>query len=150
MDRVFHSDLDLPIKDWDLPIDKGWDCEQIVVRAVAGKDNRTCNAQHGPAMYQGQIVNAIERSQNHDSQEAGHLEVEAVMGSSLEKIVRYESALKRDLYNAIEIWCELQAEQREREEAEAGNASPAPKGARGIINGRGLRQEDEGARISLI
>lgn len=72
------------------------------------------------------------------------------MGSSFEKIVRYQSALKRDLYNAIEIWRELQAEQREREEAEAGNASPDPKGARGIISGRALRQEDEGAQISLI
>ena len=122
VDRVFHSDLDLPISNWDLPIDRGWDCERIVVRAVAGKDNRTCNAQRGPAMYQGQIVNAVQRSQNTDTQEAGHLEVEAVMGSSLEKIVRYQSALKRDLYRAIEIWRELQAQRREREEAEAGDS----------------------------
>jgi hypothetical protein len=35
---VFHSDLKLPISDWDLPIDKGWECERIIVRAVAGKD----------------------------------------------------------------------------------------------------------------
>lgn len=120
VDGVFHGDLHLPISDWDLPIDKGWACERIVVRAVAGKDQRTANAQRGPAIYQGQILKAIQRSQNNDSQEAGHLEVEAVLGSTFEKMTRYQSTVKRDLYRAIDKARELQRERREREKGEGG------------------------------
>ena len=103
VDGVFHSDLKLPISDWDLPIDRGWECERIVVRAVAGKDETNSSASRGPEVFQNQIISAIQKSQKHNSQEAGHLEVEAVLGSSLEKMTRYQSALKRDLYRAIEM-----------------------------------------------
>ena len=58
-------------------------------------------------------MSAIQRSQHHDGQEAGHLELEAVLGGSLEKMTRYQSALKRDLYRAIEMLRTLQAEKRE-------------------------------------
>lgn len=88
---------------------------QLVVRAIAGKDKITSDAQRGPASFQGQIVSAIQRSQHHNSQEAGHLEVEAVLGSSLANMTRYQSALKRDLYRAIEMLRTVQAERRERE-----------------------------------
>lgn len=45
---VFHSNLKLPISDWDLPVDRGWDCERIIVRAVAGKDQSNSSASRGP------------------------------------------------------------------------------------------------------
>ena len=60
-------------------------------------------------------MSAVQNLRNDNSQEAGHLEVEAVLGSSLEKMTRYQSALKRDLYRAIEMLRTLQAEKRERE-----------------------------------
>jgi hypothetical protein len=114
LNGVFHSDLKLPISDWDLPIDRGWDCERIVVRAVAGNDNAHSSASRGPAVVQNKIISAFQNSQNQQSQQAGHLEVEAVFGSSLANMNRYQSSLKRDLYRAIEVLRALQAERSER------------------------------------
>jgi hypothetical protein len=112
---VFHGDLKLPISDWDLPIDKGWDCERIVVRAVSGEDTSHSTASRGPAVVQGQVINAFQNTQNSDSQKAGHLEFEAVLGNSLANMTRYQSGLKRALYRAIETLRKIQAERRERE-----------------------------------
>jgi hypothetical protein len=113
VDGVFHSELALPISEWDLPIDRGWECERIIVRAVDGKDTSNSSASRGPAVFQNQVISAIQKSQKDNRQEAGHLEVEAVLGSSLEKMTRYQSAMKRDLYRAIEMLRNLQAERRE-------------------------------------
>ena len=85
VDGVFHGELKLPISDWDLPIDRGWDCERIVVRAVAGKDQSNSSASRGPAVVQGQVVNAFQNSGNNTSQQVGHLEVEAVLGMRLRR-----------------------------------------------------------------
>lgn len=49
------------------------------------------------------------------AQEAGHLEFEAILGNSLANMARYQSALKRDLYRAIETLRKVQAERREGE-----------------------------------
>ena len=57
----------------------------------------------------------LQQSSSYNSQKAGHLEVEAVLGSSLDRLTRYQSALKRDLYRAIQTLRSLQAERRERE-----------------------------------
>ena len=114
VDGIFHKDLELPISGWDLPLDRGWDCERIVVRAVAGKDTSNSSASRGPAVFQNQVVNAVQTLQNNNHRKVGHLEVEAVLGSSLEKMTRYQSALKRDLYRAIETLRTVQAERRER------------------------------------
>ncbi len=80
VDRVFHRELKLPISDWDLPLDSGWDCERIVVRAVAGKDESYNSASRGPAVVQNKVISAVQNSRNRNTQEAGHLEVEAVIG----------------------------------------------------------------------
>jgi hypothetical protein len=111
---VFHSDLELPISDWDL-VDKGWNCERIIVRAVAGKDVIYSTASRGPTVYQGKVLDKLLTSRNQNSQQAGHLEVEAVLVSSLDKLTRYQSALRRDLYRAIETLRSLQVERRHRE-----------------------------------
>jgi hypothetical protein len=113
---VFHGDLDLPISESDLPIDRGWECERIVVRAVSGKDESSSNASRGPAVVQDKVVKEFQNSGNHTSQKVGHLEVEAVMGNSLEKLSRYQSALRRDLYRAVEMLRTVQADRRKRRE----------------------------------
>ena len=111
---IFHKDLELPISGYDLPLNRGWDCERLVVRAVSGKDTSYSSASRGPAVVQGQVINAFQNSQNSNSQNTGHLEFEAVLGNSLANMTRYQSALKRDLYRAIETLRKIQAERRER------------------------------------
>jgi hypothetical protein len=113
VDSIFRKDLKLPISGYDLPLDRGWDCERMVVRAVAGSDQRHSNTMCGPGVVQGQVVQALKRSQNSGHQEVDHLEVEAVMGSALESMTRYQAKLKRDLYRAIEQLRKMQAERRE-------------------------------------
>ena len=115
LDSIFRKDLELPISGYDLPLDRGWDCERMVVRAVAGKDQRHSNTMCGPGVVQGQVVQALKSSQNSDRQEVDHLEIEAVMGSALETMTRYQAKLKRDLYRAIETLRKFQAERREGE-----------------------------------
>jgi hypothetical protein len=116
LDRIFHNSLKLPISASDLPLDRGWDCDRMVVRAVAGKDRCGSYATSGPAVVGGQMLNAFKTSQNNDHQTVDHLEIEAVMGSALETLTRYQTKLKRDLYRAIETLRKMQAERREGEE----------------------------------
>ena len=111
---IFHRELNLPISESDLPIDRGWECERVVVRAVAGKDESSSSASRGPAVVQNQVMKDFQNSGNHTSQKVGHLEVEAVMGNSLEKLSRYQSALRRDLYRTIEMLRTVQTERRKR------------------------------------
>jgi len=110
---LFNGELKLPVSDWDLPVDRGWDCERIVVRAIAADDQENSNTSHGPGVLQGQVINTVRTSQNNHHQSGGHLEVQAVLGSSLDTMTRYRSALKRDLYRAIETLRTIQAERRE-------------------------------------
>jgi hypothetical protein len=66
-------------------------------------EKRSANsASRGPAVYEGKTVNMVQQCSRQNRQEAGHLEVEAVLGSSVDRLTRYQSALKRDLYRAIE------------------------------------------------
>lgn len=110
IDGVFHKELKLPVSDYDLPLDRGWDCERILVRALAGNDQGNSNTSRGPAVFQNQVVNAVQTSQNSHQQKGGHLEVQAVLGSSLETMARYRSQLKRDFYRAVDKLREVQAE----------------------------------------
>src|SRR5208283_2171203 len=104
IDTVFHGELKLPISD----------CEQFTVRAVAGKNQIRSSASRGPTLFQGQVVNELQQSNNFNKQEDDHLEVQAVLRSSLDKLTRYQSALKRDLYRAIDTLGKVKAERRER------------------------------------
>jgi len=112
---IFHKvlGLELPINNYDLPLDRGWDCERMVVRAAAGEDQRNSNTMCGPGFVQGQIVQAVKTSQNSGHQKVDHLEIEAVMGSALETMTRYQAKLKRDLYRAIETLRKMHSERRE-------------------------------------
>jgi hypothetical protein len=67
------------------------------------------------------MINFLKGTENSDHQNADHLEIEAVMGSALENMTRYQAKLKRDLYHAIETLRKMQAERREsRSETTAG------------------------------
>jgi hypothetical protein len=87
-----------------------------VVRAVAGKDVSSSSASRGPAVLQNQVMKDFQNSGDHSTQELGHLEVEAVLGNALEKMTRYQSALRRDLYRAVEMLRTVQADRRKRRE----------------------------------
>ncbi len=67
----------------------------------------------GPGFVQGQVVQALKSSQNSDYQNADHLEIEAVIGSVLENMTRYQAKLKRNLCRAIGELRKIQAERRE-------------------------------------
>jgi len=98
---VLHKDLELPIRNLDLPrhlpLDRGWDYERVVVRTVATKDHHHSTAVRGPGFVQGHVVEALKSSENSDNKNVDHLEIEAVMGSALESVTRYQAKLKRDL-----------------------------------------------------
>ena len=114
--RLFdNKTLELPISDYNLSLDRPWECERMVVRAVAGKDHRSSSTWRSPAVVQGQVVQYIKNSQNSDNKNDNHLEIEAVMGSALESVTRYQTKLKRDLYRAIEKLRTAQGERRESE-----------------------------------
>ena len=74
----------------------GWDCEELVVRTG------TRNSQ------QEDEVSSKDRERTGKS---GHVQIEARLNTSLDTILRYKAAIKRDLYRAIK---ELRSLQRER------------------------------------
>jgi len=113
---IFDINIQLPLEAEDLPLDRGWDCERVVIRAIAAQDVGNSGASRGPRVVQGQMVRDFQDSGGYRSQNTSHVELEAVLGNSLENITRYQSALKRDLYRAIDKIRELQAERRERKE----------------------------------
>jgi hypothetical protein len=110
----FHKDLKLPIECSDLPLNRGLDCKQMSVRAVAGKDRHYSHTLCGPPISNGAIVPAAKASTNNDSQNADHLEIAAVMGNALETLTRYETKLRRELYRAIGTFHKVKMERRER------------------------------------
>lgn len=110
---VFSGELRLPISSLDLPLDLGWDCERMVVRALAGSDRGTTDTSRGPAVVQNQVVEGVQASHNRHRQTGDQLEVQAVLGSSLETMTRYRSALKRDFYRATDMLRKEQGERRE-------------------------------------
>jgi hypothetical protein len=61
------------------------------------------------------VVKGVQASHNSHRQKDGHLEVQAVLGSSLDTMTRYRSTLKRDFYRATETLRKTQEERRERE-----------------------------------
>ena len=124
---LFHKDLELPINGDDLPLHRGWDCERMVVRAVAGKDQRNSNTTLSPGVFQGQVIPAVRSSQNSNRQEGDHLEIEAVMGSALENLTRYQTKLKRDFYRATKELREMQAERKKAKTDAHHTAARAPE-----------------------
>lgn len=112
---LFNGELTLPVDSGDLPLDRAWDCERVTVRALAGNDQRTSTVLRGLVAVQNQTLNTVPGVRNRQNQEGGHLEIQAVLGGSLDTMTRYRSALKRDLYRAIEMLRAVQAERQKGE-----------------------------------
>ena len=100
--------IDLPVKTWELPVNRGWECEQVIVRAMSGDEKGDTDNTKGPGVLAGRVVENVSGYRNHH---ARHMEVQAVMGSSLDTVSRYRSGLKRELYHAIDKLLKM----RERE-----------------------------------
>jgi hypothetical protein len=112
---LFNGELTLPVDSGDLPLDRAWDCERVTRSGSCGqrpKDidrlawSRGCpepNIEHGS------------RGTQPPKSTGGHLEIRAVLGGSLDTMTRYRSALKRDLYRAIEMLRAVQAERQKGE-----------------------------------
>jgi hypothetical protein len=72
----------------------GWECQELVVRTGTRNSEQENESRSGDKKGK-----------------AGHVQIEAKLNTSLDTILRYEAALKRDWYRAIEA---LRAMQRQR------------------------------------
>jgi hypothetical protein len=112
--QVFNH-LELPISRGVLPLDGGWDCEQLIVRAVVGKEHSTSGSLSGPALMNNLLIKEMKRSNESMKDETQHFEVHAVLTKTLEKWSRYQSSMRRELYRAIEMFHEEQSKRKERD-----------------------------------
>lgn len=114
IEGVFGSDLKLPIDEVDLPLDRRWDCERMVVRAIAGDEHSNANGRQQPLLNEQQVIAAVKCTLDNRSKTGGQLELQAVLTNPLETLTRYRSTLKRDFYRAAARLDELQERRRER------------------------------------
>jgi len=94
-DRLSHfldGDVKFPISAEELPLDRGWACDRLVVRAVAGSGDTDASR---------------------DS--ATRVEVEAVLGNSIANLTRYQLTLTNRCYRAIDMLGKIQAKKCEGE-----------------------------------
>jgi hypothetical protein len=113
VDGIFNTDLHLPIESDDLPLDRTWACEKLVVRATADDDVTTSGRERHPKISQGKYVDNTQVASENEKRNRGHLEVHAVLGSSVDTLLRYQVRLKKDLYKAMDKLRELQKERRD-------------------------------------
>jgi len=76
----------------------GWDCQELIVRT-------------GNTTFE-QAQERESRTSVDKTQKGGHVQIEAKLNTSLDSILRYEAALKRDLYRAIQTLREIQQQRR--------------------------------------
>lgn len=112
------NDLELPMDGVDLPLEHGLDCERLTVRGSVRKDSGNSNSGTGPLVVNGQALNGARSSVNSNKDSGSHLEVEAVLVSTLESMGRYKARVKKDLYRAIETLRTIQAERKNNETEE--------------------------------
>jgi hypothetical protein len=72
----------------------GWDCHELVVRT--GTRNFEQEETRGS------------RDKRDKTDKSGHVQIQATLNTSMDSILRYEAALKRDLYRAIQTLREIQ------------------------------------------
>jgi hypothetical protein len=113
---VFDNDLKLPIDGLDLPLQRGWFCDRLIVRASSMKDSAHASGSRGPVYNQGQPVPGYQGLNAAHDDTGRHLEIQAVLGSRLDRILRYRAAITKDRYRAIEALHATQAQRREQEQ----------------------------------
>jgi hypothetical protein len=72
----------------------GWDCEQLIVRTGSKNFERE------------ELRSRMEKMSKTDK--SGAVQIEVKLNTSMDSILRYEAALKRDLYRAIRTLLEIQ------------------------------------------
>ena len=116
VDGVCTSKLALPVDAFDLPIERGWNCERLIVRASSTQDNIQVGANRGPMLDKlGQPQPGYQMRGGTNDNDGTRLEVQAELGSTLDKLRRYRTALVKERYRAMEALRVAQAERRERE-----------------------------------
>ncbi|MFZ3263214.1 MAG: hypothetical protein WA172_04390 [Terriglobales bacterium] len=116
VDGVFASNLTLPIDALDLPIQRGFNCERLIIRASTTKDNIRVGASRGPLLDQlGQPRPGAQMREGTNNNDGTRLEIQAELGSTLDKLRRYRTALVRERYRAMEALRVAQADRLERE-----------------------------------
>jgi hypothetical protein len=110
---LFESKLELPIDAGDIPIDHGWSCEKLIVRAVTREDNSSTNGRRQPAIDRNRWVEQVKTVSDSQERHGDHLEVEAVLGSTVETLSRYGRALRNNLYRALKELRILRGEERD-------------------------------------
>jgi len=115
IDGIFANDLDLPIDATDLPLGPSYVCEKVSIEAVAAKGNVDSDGSSTPKLYDGRFVQNTRKSSLGTHHHTGQLGVRAVLGNSLDALVRYRSGLKHDLYRALDTLRSLQAERLEQQ-----------------------------------
>src|ERR1035438_9900842 len=66
-----------------------------------------------PLLLKSARVRDFQDAGKHNNRSASHIELEAVLGNSLDRITRYQSLLKKDFYRAIDALRAVQKEKRE-------------------------------------
>jgi hypothetical protein len=112
LDNLLHDDLEPPIGGYDLPKDRGWNCERLVVRSGFGKDGRQSQTTCTAVVSQGQIIPSTKNSHDSNHQNNANVQIEAVVGNALDNMTRYQARLKRDLYVAIDRLRKMQGKGR--------------------------------------
>ena len=116
VDGVFANKLGLPVDSLDLPIQRGFNCERLIVRASSTHDNIQVGANRGPMLDQsGQPRPGYQIRGGKNDNDGTRLEIQAELVPTLDKLRRYRTALVRERYRAMEALRVAQAERRERE-----------------------------------
>lgn len=137
VDGVFAGSVTLPIDALDLPIERGWNCERLIIRTSATQDNIKAGANRGPMLDQtGQPRPGYQLRAGTNDNAGKRLEVEAELGSTLDKLRRYRTALVRERYRAMDALRVAQADRREREGDIAGEGQRKRARSRTARKGR--------------
>ena len=110
---LFENTLQLPIDACDLPVDHSWNCDRLVVRAVARDEHSNVTGTRQPAVVQNRWVEQVKKLDDSQNRHGGHLEIEAVLGSTLDTLTRYGRTLRNNLYRAIRQMRILRGEEQE-------------------------------------
>lgn len=114
---VFDGDLKLPIDGLDLPVQRGWVCERLTVRATSSEDRARTNTAREQRFNQGAPVPGFQ-SANANNENGRSLEVQAELGSAMDRILRYRTAIRRERFKNVQALHAAQAQRREREREE--------------------------------
>jgi hypothetical protein len=76
----------------------GWDCQELIVRT-------------GTRSFEQEETSGFMDK----ADKSGHVQIQAKLNTSMESIMRYEAAMKRDLYRAIRTLHDIQKQRQEKQ-----------------------------------